>query len=368
MQCDEPQNISPRVKPRGGNPGLKGRLLDKSMEGYILALEIINQLSVKYRVETFAYLMCNAWELLLKAKIIEDAGGRRAIYYPKKRGEDRRSLSLRDCLKRVFPDAKDPIRRNVERVAELRDRSVHLVISRIPKDVIGLFQASVLNYHRCLGDWFGISLCDRVPVGMMTIVYDLDPEGFDVASPIFRRRVGRETADYLARYQAEIREELDELGRSSAFSIEIDYKLALVKKPGDADVVLTSGATGTPVAAVEVPKDPCRTHPYRQKELIEAVRQALPAEVTINRYDMRCILQVYKVRKRPEWYYKGTVPGSPSQYSQAFRDWIVARYANDNTFFDETRRKARAQALSSKRRGASLGRLRHSIEPERSTG
>jgi hypothetical protein len=54
--------------------GLKGRLLENSIEAYILALESINRLSIKYRVETFAYLICNAWELLLKAKIIQDAG------------------------------------------------------------------------------------------------------------------------------------------------------------------------------------------------------------------------------------------------------------------------------------------------------
>src|SRR3989304_3042768 len=52
-------------------PSLEG-LGDKGVEAYILALETINRLSVQYRVETFCYLICNAWELMLKAKIIED--------------------------------------------------------------------------------------------------------------------------------------------------------------------------------------------------------------------------------------------------------------------------------------------------------
>jgi len=59
------------MRRKRGNPGLKGKVLDKSVEAYILALEIINQLSIKYRIETFTYLICNAWELLLKAKIID---------------------------------------------------------------------------------------------------------------------------------------------------------------------------------------------------------------------------------------------------------------------------------------------------------
>ena len=115
-----------------GNPGLKGRLLENSTDAYVLALETINRLSIKYRLETFAYLICNAWELMLKAKIIQDDGDRKSIYYKKKRGEPRRSLSLRDCLRRVFPDDFDPTRRNIELVADLRDEATHLVIGQIP--------------------------------------------------------------------------------------------------------------------------------------------------------------------------------------------------------------------------------------------
>lgn len=39
------------MKGRRGNPGLCGKLLDKSVEAYILALETINRLSIQYRVE-----------------------------------------------------------------------------------------------------------------------------------------------------------------------------------------------------------------------------------------------------------------------------------------------------------------------------
>ena len=41
------------MKGHRGNPGLKGGLVNKSIEGYILALETINRLSIHYRVETF---------------------------------------------------------------------------------------------------------------------------------------------------------------------------------------------------------------------------------------------------------------------------------------------------------------------------
>lgn len=71
------------TKTQRGNPGLKGRLLNKSVEAYVLSLETINRLSIQYRLETFCYLICNAWELLLKAQIIVEKGNHRFIYYRK---------------------------------------------------------------------------------------------------------------------------------------------------------------------------------------------------------------------------------------------------------------------------------------------
>jgi hypothetical protein len=41
-----------------GNPGYKGRLLESSVEAFINALETINRLSMRYRVETFCAGCC----------------------------------------------------------------------------------------------------------------------------------------------------------------------------------------------------------------------------------------------------------------------------------------------------------------------
>ena len=84
------------MKGRKGRAGLKGQLVEKSVDAYVLALETINRLSIKYRVESFAHLVCNAWELLLKARLLDTEKSRNAIYYKKKRNEGKRTLSLRD--------------------------------------------------------------------------------------------------------------------------------------------------------------------------------------------------------------------------------------------------------------------------------
>ena len=65
------------MKGRKGRSGLKGQLVEKSVDAYVLALETINRLSIKYRVESFTHLICNAWELLLKARVLDVQVSRR---------------------------------------------------------------------------------------------------------------------------------------------------------------------------------------------------------------------------------------------------------------------------------------------------
>ena len=62
-------------------------LLARCQEAFILALEIFNKPTIEYRIQSFSFLFCNSWELLLKAKIIEDEGKVSAIYYRKKRNQ-----------------------------------------------------------------------------------------------------------------------------------------------------------------------------------------------------------------------------------------------------------------------------------------
>ena len=50
------------------------RLLDKSKEAFVMAIEIYNKPTIKYRLEGFSFFICNAWELMLKAHIINKYG------------------------------------------------------------------------------------------------------------------------------------------------------------------------------------------------------------------------------------------------------------------------------------------------------
>ena len=56
-------------------------LLDKSIEAVLSAIELYNKPTFSYREESFAILMVNAWELLLKAKRLKDNRGKITCLY-----------------------------------------------------------------------------------------------------------------------------------------------------------------------------------------------------------------------------------------------------------------------------------------------
>ena len=59
---------------------LSRKLLEKSENAFLLALEIYNKPTVEYRVESFCMLFINAWELMLKAHLIEEAKNVKVIF------------------------------------------------------------------------------------------------------------------------------------------------------------------------------------------------------------------------------------------------------------------------------------------------
>lgn len=341
---------------RRGNPGTKGKLLEKSLEAYLLALETINRLTITYRVETFCTLACNAWELLLKAKILDDTDDKNAIYRPPRPGEARRqSLSLSECLPKVFLNEHDATRRNLARVEGLRDEAIHLFISEVPKDVLGLLQACVLNYHRCISDWFDVKLSERVPVGMMTIVFDTSPEQLDLANPLMRRRLGKESAEYLTSLTQELHDEHDEHGLAPEFSVEIKYSLAIQQRTEGAAVLAVTGAEGTPTRIVQVAKDPGDEYPYRLNDLVAEINERLAPEKPITTGNLQDVLFAENVKQRREWFFEGKVRGSPMCYSRRFAAWFVTRYKQDPTWLPECR-AARRENLRGRRSARAAGR------------
>ncbi len=146
------------------NEELIKELLNKSQEAFLMAIEVYNKPTIKYRLEGFGFFICNAWELLFKAYMIKQ---NISIYYPDKVN---RTLSLNDCIKKIFTNDKDPIRINLNIIISLRNTSTHFIIKELDCIYLPFMQANVLNYSQKLFDYFNIDISSHINSSFMTLI------------------------------------------------------------------------------------------------------------------------------------------------------------------------------------------------------
>lgn len=120
------------------------QLLEHSKRSYIAAIDTYNRIGSVCRIEGFCFYMTNAWELLLKARMIQMTEDVKCIYTKKKRGERLKTKSVDECIKNVFQDELNPVRKNIEWISELRNEAVHFMISELESIYISYFQACAL--------------------------------------------------------------------------------------------------------------------------------------------------------------------------------------------------------------------------------
>lgn len=78
------------------------KMIEKSQEAFLLAIEIYNKPTIKYRLEGFAFFICNAWELLLKSYILKN-NDMDSLYFKNK---PERTIGLSDCIKKYSQTKK----------------------------------------------------------------------------------------------------------------------------------------------------------------------------------------------------------------------------------------------------------------------
>lgn len=311
------------------------KLLDKSTDAFVLSIEIYNKPTIRYRIEGFAFFFVNAWELMNKAKIIEDSKKDLSIYYKKKKGQPRKSLSLRDCLKINFPKENNPTRVNIEKIADIRDCGTHFLVDELETVYSGLFQSGVINYLETLKTWFDFDLQDKFTPGMLSLVGDL--KNIDPAH--LKREYGVEIMNFVLREIKDI-DKKQKLYGDNRFMIPIDYRLVLTKSSKAGDIELTKSDSGTGSAKgviVEVPKDPNKTHPYSQGEIEKKIKENLKVE-SFNRRAIQAIIWKEKIKDNPRLHFKHEK--SPThQYSELIVDLVKMRLQSNSNYIEDTKDK-----------------------------
>ena len=258
-------------------------LAKRSTENFILALETYNRPSLANRLDAFALLFTTAWEQLLKAEIVEGRGDE-AIFTPIKPDRRRESIGLADCLKQQFPDPKDPVRLNIEHIAELRHEAAHLVMQELQPVYSHLFQSGVFNYARRCHARTGRSVVPRHNVGLLALA--AEPDQLDVAP--LARSYGQIVANDIVAQSRTLREEIQRVD-DERFAIPVEYSMRFSKKTEAADVTLAQAAEA-PLTATVFTKyvDPEKDFPLRPTQLLAAVHSEL--RKPFSRHDLQAVL------------------------------------------------------------------------------
>ena len=158
------------------------QVLEQSVAAAVSAIEIYNKPDFKYRSETFSILMTNAWELLLKAKILKDhkndlrsiqvrekrrlrdGGLSKKLYVQKTRSNNPATLSIGKAINKILEfdtSALDQrVIENLNLLIEVRDNSIHLINKDLGLQtrLQDIGTATLKNYIQLVQEWFDYDL------------------------------------------------------------------------------------------------------------------------------------------------------------------------------------------------------------------
>lgn len=154
------------------------KFVDKSHAAMVGAIEVYNKPTFAYREEAFCILAINAWELLLKAKLLKDgrndpkciqvreprrlksgAKSTKHMTVKKNRTGNPMTLQLSTCiaeLAKVGSPINQQTSLNLDALIDVRDNATHFIVpsALLQRNVLELACANVRNYVTLSKEWF----------------------------------------------------------------------------------------------------------------------------------------------------------------------------------------------------------------------
>lgn len=316
---------------------IKQKLVDKSIEAFIMGLEIYNKPTIKYRIEGFSFFICNAWELMLKAELLnrnED------IYYSDKSG---RTLSLEPTIKKIYSDKNTRVRLNLEKIIELRNISTHFITEDYEAKYAPLFQACVLNFVNEIKRFHNIDISNYISQNFLTITANYEP----LSNEQIRLKYPPEIAERFIQQSNQI-DVLTQEYNSDKFAIPIKQNLYITKKKDEADFVIAMASESpNKVAIVKELKDPANTHKYAFNNVIAVVNNRLSKSNIklgykngFNSYVLNLFIEFYDIKSDNKYSYKHSLGNSTSYtYSERLIDFIINEIKKNPDGFVESLKK-----------------------------
>lgn len=233
-------------------------LLNKSEEAYLMSIEIINKPTINYRTEGFCFFICNAWELLLKAYLINKAKDINVINY---KDDSSRTIGLDECVEKVFTSTTDKTKNNISFIRNIRNKATHLILPEYDYILSPAFQRCLTNYNKFFKKQFpNYNLNEKITPYIALV----NPgNGKNISSLILN-------PNNLLLFE-KVKKELN-----SDESLGQTLRLVATKKESEADLKYTVVNDSEEKAKfISVPKDIDKTHPYTTNEVVKKVKETL---------------------------------------------------------------------------------------------
>lgn len=330
----------------GTEQKLYKQLVDKSTEAFTMAIEIYNKPTLKYRVEGFAFFICNAWELMLKAYLIKTQG-ESSIYYSDK---DSRSISLRDCITKILTNEKDPLRKNLECLVELRNTSTHFILPEYEILYAPLFQACVMNYIQKLYQYHELDISKTLPDRFIT----LSISNSSFSDEEIRAKYGEKLSAHLLEL-CESLESMTNDNHSPSFSIKIKHELQLTKsKDGTPIRWANEDEDAESVRIITKLSDVNSSFPYNVKAIIDKVRKQLlklHISTKFNSSTFNDMCQYFGWKTNPKLSYAHKIDKQPRYtYSQQLIEQIINQYKEDPNCGERIHKEMEARRKENKKK------------------
>lgn len=120
--------------------------------------------------------------------------------------------------------------------------------------------------------------------------------------------------------------------------------VALQDAPDAVPIRLTDDKDAPTLSVMQADK----LYPHRQKELVKRLTERMGGQPSVRPHDIQCVRRVHKIDENPLFSYKAQY--SPRKYTDAFVDWVLSKYAEDQNFFKHSREIDRMNTHRSKKK------------------
>ena len=304
------------------------KLVEKSIEAFILGLEIYNKPTIKYRIEGFSFFVVNSWELMLKAKMLNDG---KNIYF---KDNPSRTLSIENVINEVYPNKTQPLRINLEKIVALRNTSTHFITEDYETVYAPLFQANVLSFTEQLKKFHDHDITKNIAQNFLTLSASIEP----ISNEQIKLKYPPEIATKLLFQKNDIEITAD-LQDTNKFSIPVRHNLYQVNSKGESDFIFKIAKQGEiPVNMVTKYKNPADTHKFSHGNLVIEIQNRLKKQKIdfaystateekkiFNSYALGLFIRFYDMKSSEKYSFKHIVGKNETYtYSQQVAEFIVA--------------------------------------------